>query len=744
MRNLFSCLSLLLLVVISCAQHKSQLTSELNFGFEQIENSFPKNWENFGSLEYTISLDSVNVKSGRYSALIEHPDDKEVDFKALAFTLPENYEGKKITLSGYIKTENVTDGYAGLWMRIDPDVAFDNMIGRGVTGTTDWTRCEVTLAMEPQKTKSVVIGGLLIGKGKMWLDDLSVTIDGKDITEAKSFFKELLPAEKDTEYEKGSNITFPSLDKKTIDNLDLLGKIWGFLKYHHPEVGKGNYNWDYELFRMLPDYLKAKNMKQRDQILLDWIGKYGEIPAIKTFEPTQENAVLQPDHRWMEKGNISQMLKAVLKNIYANRHQGNQFYIEFMPGVKNPAFKNENPYFDMPYPDAGFRLLSLYRYWNMIHYFYPNRHLMDKDWNEVLREYIPLFVTAKDELEYELVTLRIIGEISDTHANLWGGGDKIEELRGKFFAPFRVQFIENKLVITDHYNPELITEGEFSIGDIITHINGEKVDAIVDSLQKYYPASNEPTRLRDIAKDLLRSVNNTILINYLSSGKEKQAEQLLYKKDKLNIYNLYKVNEEEKCYKLLDGNIGYITLATIHAEDIPKIKREFSNTEGIIIDIRNYPSTFVPFVLGTYFISEDKPFVKFTVGNVDNPGEFTFTPALEIPKSKERYRGKLVVLVNSISQSQAEYTAMAFRAGDNTTIIGSTTAGADGNVSAIMLPGGIRTMISGIGVYYPDGTETQRVGIIPDIKIEPTIDGIRKGKDELLEKAIEVIKNNIH
>ncbi len=82
---------------------------------------------------------------------------------------------------------------------------------------------------------------------------------------------------------------------------------------------------------------------------------------------------------------------------------------------------------------------------------------------------------------------------------------------------------------------------------------------------------------------------------------------------------------------------------------------------------------------------------------------------------------------------------MAFRAGGNTTIVGSTTAGADGNISVIYLPGGIRTAISGIGVYYPNGQETQRIGIVPDVEVSPTIEGIRKGKDELLDKAIELI-----
>lgn len=84
---------------------------------------------------------------------------------------------------------------------------------------------------------------------------------------------------------------------------------------------------------------------------------------------------------------------------------------------------------------------------------------------------------------------------------------------------------------------------------------------------------------------------------------------------------------------------------------------------------------------------------------------------------------------------------MAFRAGQNTTIVGSTTAGADGDVSLIQLPGGLSTWMTGIGVYYPDSTETQRIGIIPDVYLEPTIKGIKQNRDELLEKAVSIIIN---
>jgi C-terminal processing protease CtpA/Prc len=101
------------------------------------------------------------------------------------------------------------------------------------------------------------------------------------------------------------------------------------------------------------------------------------------------------------------------------------------------------------------------------------------------------------------------------------------------------------------------------------------------------------------------------------------------------------------------------------------------------------------------------------------------------------------VLVDEVTQSQAEYTTMAFRAAPQTMVIGSTTAGADGNVSQIPLPGGLRTMISGIGVFYPDKTPTQRVGIVPDIVVRPTIAGIKAGRDELVEEAIRQIQGAV-
>ncbi len=721
-------------LLISCAP---QTHKKFNLDFETYDSSleFPKDWFEWG--DYTLEADSVHVHSGEYASKITSKGNED-SFGCIAYNIPANYKGTSIKLEGYMKIKNVEEGFSGLMLRIDGNneiMAFDNMEKQHIHGTKDWQKYSVTLPY-PENAERIIVAGIMTGKGEAWFDDFIVTIDGQDIQTLKE--KEILPdnAALDKEFDLDSKIEFPELTEEHISNLDLLGKVWGFLKYHHPEVGTGNYNWDYELFRILPRYLDAKNNNERDQVLLTWIQKYGEIETCSTCKEVMEDAVVKPDMAWFNEFDIQTALKNKLHEIYQNRFQGKHFYIG-RAGAGNPKFLNENHYYSMSFDDGGFKLLSLYRYWNMIHYYFPHKNIADKNWNDVLKEFIPKFIHSKNKLGYELACMELISAINDTHATTIIGFNNVEKKKGTFYAPFKVQFIENQLVVTDYYNPELKDISKLDIGDVITHINGKPVAAILDSISPYYPASNDVAQRRDISKDLLRSRKENSTVTYISNTKESQHILPLYKKDDLNM-KWYRWTDEPS-YKLLDGNIGYVTLEYIKKEEIPIIKETFKNTKGIIIDIRNYPSTFVPYTLGSYFVSSPTSFVKIAKFNKDIPGEFTFTEPLKIRNGSEIYKGKLIILVNEVSQSQAEFTTMAFRAGNNTTVIGSTTAGADGSVSSIYLPGGLLTRISGNGMYYPDGTETQRIGIIPDIEITPTIDGIKNGKDELLEKAIEII-----
>ena len=187
----------------------------------------------------------------------------------------------------------------------------------------------------------------------------------------------------------------------------------------------------------------------------------------------------------------------------------------------------------------------------------------------------------------------------------------------------------------------------------------------------------------------------------------------------------------------LDGT-AYLKLSSIKAADVPGYLEAAASTEGLVIDIRNYPSEFVVFALGNLLARDAVPFARFTNADLGNPGAFQWGHTTTLTPPPPPYAGKVLVLVDEISLSQAEYTAMAFRAA-GATIVGSTTAGADGNVSAIPLPGGLSSMISGLGVFYPDKRPTQRIGIVPDVEVRPTIEGIRLGKDEVLDAAVRLI-----
>lgn len=155
--------------------------SNFNLDFEEIRNHLPTGWQANGTENVKFSIDSSYVTSGKYSASIECTEG-DSQFGLFGLIIPGKYEGENITISGYIKTENVIEGHASLLMRIDPQVGSNEV---KINGTTPWTKYEVTVKMNSDKTSGFAIAAMLIGKGKVWFDDFKITIDGKDIRELK-------------------------------------------------------------------------------------------------------------------------------------------------------------------------------------------------------------------------------------------------------------------------------------------------------------------------------------------------------------------------------------------------------------------------------------------------------------------------------------------------------------------------------------------------------------------------------
>ncbi len=733
---------LFFIVANPCLSQPLNTSSDLNLGFEikSNENKLPENWFQWGS-GYTISLDGETKNSGKFSALIEPMGIRSPGtFGCIAMGIPAKYDAQEIELRAYMKFTGVTEGPIGLMIRLDGEagiVGFENMQGKNIQGTKDWTEFSVKIPYS-ESAERIYIGAILSGTGKLWVDDLQIFLDGKDISEGKIKKPKQFKADLDTALVAGSGIQSIALTKERINDLQLVGQVWGFVKYYHPSVAAGDYNWDNELFRILPKVLASKNNSERNLILNGWVNGVGTAWPRGSITIT-DTIKLRPDFSWMNESVLGKDLLASLNDIKEWDRPKVSYYIAMAPGVGNPQFKNEKPYRSNAYEDIGIRLLCLYRYWNMINYFFPYKNLIDENWNDVLKEYIPKFINANEELKYKLATLSLIGRIHDTHANIWGQENVLDDYKGRRYSALQLTFVEDKAVVTDYYNKSFGEKTGIKIGDVIESVDGKPVEKIVKDKIDLTPASNYPTKLRDIARDLLRS-NNTAMEVQFSNGSEKKTASIeTFGRDEIDIYSRF--NRRDTCFRKLDSDISYIYPATLRNEFLPVIMKEVENTKGLIIDFRCYPSDFIVFTLSNYLLSSPKQFVKFSNGSVTTPGLFTYTNPLSVGrKNPEYYKGKVVIIVNEVTQSSAEYQTMGLRTAPRATVIGSTTAAADGNVSKIVLPGGIDTMISGIGVYYPDGKETQRIGIIPDMEIKPTIKGIREGRDELLEKAISIIK----
>jgi C-terminal processing protease CtpA/Prc len=301
------------------------------------------------------------------------------------------------------------------------------------------------------------------------------------------------------------------------------------------------------------------------------------------------------------------------------------------------------------------------------------------------------------------------------------------------------RFVENRAVVTGYSEATAGPATGFKIGDVIESLDGTAIPELVERWVSYYPASNQPTRLRDIARGLTRGDCASVRA---SVRREDQTVTVTAQRMPIASLNPAAGSTHDlagETFRLLSKDVAYLKLSSVKSAQLADNINRAKDTKGIVIDIRNYPSEFVVFTLGSLLQERATTFVRFTVADLQNPGAFHWGDPLMLTPGQPHYQGKVVILVDEVSQSQAEYTTMAFRSAPQATVIGSTTAGADGNVSEIPLPGGHRTMISGLGVFYPDKKPTQRVGIIPDVEVKPTIAGIRANRDEVLEEALRRI-----
>ena len=148
-------------------------------------------------------------------------------------------------------------------------------------------------------------------------------------------------------------------------------------------------------------------------------------------------------------------------------------------------------------------------------------------------------------------------------------------------------------------------------------------------------------------------------------------------------------------FQTVAPNVAYVKISTLQRADCANDIEAAAGTRGLIIDIRDYPTDFPIYVLGGMLVAEPTPFAWFTQADIANPSAFHWSDVVQLTPSAPHYDGKVVILVDETTQSSAEFHAMAFRSVRGAVVIGSTTAGADGDVSTVPLPGGQSSYLSG-------------------------------------------------
>lgn len=519
--------------------------------------------------------------------------------------------------------------------------------------------------------------------------------------------------------------------------LESLCRVWGFLKYYHPTIAKGNTDWNEQLIQKIGELEKIDNKAALNRLYINWIDSLGKIDPCKDCTNTDNKVYFLKnfDLNWVNNSTIfSEDTAQKLHYIENNRNTGNNYYLG--KSGKQIYFRNENSY-GSKFTSKAVGLLELFRYWNYVEYFFPYKYETDENWNEVLTEMIPKFLNVNSDKNYHLTLAELVTKIDDSHAYLHS---KLisQSQYGNRKVPVEYSYAEGKLVVTQIYSNKLHEKSPLYIGDVIYDIDGKTIPQMVNSFGKYIPASNSWGKIYKAKNLFLLSNKDSLSLKIERNGQNLEViSKTYFAKD---IVSEKKAPSDK--WKFIDQKkeIGYVDMGTIEKKDLDEMYTDLKSSKSIIFDLRNYPKqTIRP--LSFLLLPQSTPYYQFNFPDTAYPGKFYSITNSIGRKNPEYYKGNVIVLVHESTQSQAETTAMMFKQHPKAKIIGSHTSGANGDIISFKIAG-LDTRFTGLGAYYPDGKETQRIGIIPDITVKPTVEGIKKGKDEVLERALLYIKTN--
>lgn len=473
---------------------------------------------------------------------------------------------------------------------------------------------------------------------------------------------------------------------------------------------------------------------------LDWLTfvalAHEKFPELSDTLPPESDANWRPmaDLSWINYDYLGPLAAHLLRfdGVRATNRTAAPVY--FGPSSV-PSFYNQSRHAGMDFNDTGYRLLGLFRLWNAMNYYFPHLDVLDVVWDDMLVEFIPKILEGTDRLSYELTLAAMARHLHDAH--VWFVPRFFfTDTFGRYTAPVHLIAAEERIVVYATYGQL----NSLARGDIVTGLNGRDIEDIIAEMRKYVSYPNEEKSLPLLATGLRGSI---------LSSHAKNMEITVLRGDTEISFNITGVPHlsrpptSTQSHVLLDNNIGLIN-PEIYG-DVRSIMESFAETDGIIIDLRQRPVDRWPsfmIEMRQYLMAEPLPFAYISTPSQSHPGARVDELVNQyLPPSPYAfvYDRPVVLLMDERTFSHPEWVIMSFRTAPNVTVMGPFSMGSNGNIASLPLPGGITMWYTSLGVYTPEGGQTHRIGLAPDIRVDRTIEGIAEGRDELIEVAVRYI-----
>jgi C-terminal processing protease CtpA/Prc len=381
----------------------------------------------------------------------------------------------------------------------------------------------------------------------------------------------------------------------------------------------------------------------------------------------------------------------------------------------------DNPYEPVTYPNEAMRMLAVARIYNVIRYFSPYRALMHDDWDAAALAVIDDERAAGDARAYVLGLMKFYAHLHDSHGFVYSPTIRKELGYG---PPFDARYLHRQAVVSEVYESGAAIQG-VRLGDVIDAVDGVAVRQAMDRQEAYLSSSTpQSADARALASahepSIFAGAQGTALTIRFHHPGERRSLTATFTRDD---FPQPKSPAPPKCF-ILPANVGYVDFDRLEASEVDAMFDALKNTRAIVFDNRGY----TPLVLGPI----DQSFAEIDF----LPVYQEFYQMLDTA-SGSRYLKPTVTLIDERAISQSEHSALFFRETGHTRFVGTPTQGANGDVTSTVAPCAVRLSFSGQGVRHADGSQLQRVGIIPDVWVEPTAFDIAARNDVVLQRGLD-------